>query len=129
MGPPAFTDSVMHSEHVAKVVGHMKTFVPNKMYDPKTASTILSMASIQDIRDKKSNSHPDVRLRNPMYLFADQAWHGGGWNSPYTQDSRGKGAYIIYVYKEWTPYVIAAVLMVFYLIWLFWKIIYELVQS
>ena len=84
MGPCASTESVMHSEHVAKVIGHMESFLPNKMYDPKTASTILSMATIQDIRDKKSYSHPDVQLKNPMHLFADQSWHGGGWNSPFT---------------------------------------------
>ena len=56
MGPPALTDSVMHSESVAMVAPFMPLFKPNMMYDPKTVSPLLAMIMVTDIRDQDSLS-------------------------------------------------------------------------
>ena len=112
MGPPALTESVLHSASVAKVAPFMPLFKPNKMYDPKTASALLAITMVADIRDKESLSHPDVPLANPMHLLAEQAWHGGGWNAPYTTDSTGVAAYTVYVLRKCAPFLGLAVVAV-----------------
>jgi hypothetical protein len=36
---------------------------------------------INDLRDKKSVSHPNTKLRNPLELFASGSFHGGVWRT------------------------------------------------
>jgi len=37
--------------------------------------------------------------------MSDQAWHGGGWNSPFTADSTGVAAYLCYLTKKCMPLI------------------------
>ena len=105
MGPPALTESVLHAPAVAKVAPYMPLFRPNKMYHPDTASTVLALEMIADIRNTDSLSHPSTALEHPLHLMSDQAWHGGGWNSPFNADSTGVAAYICYAARKFMPII------------------------
>ncbi len=71
MGPPALTDSVMHAPAVARVAPFMPLFKPNKMYRPETASRILALTMVADIRDESSQSHPATPMGHPLHLMAE----------------------------------------------------------
>jgi hypothetical protein len=84
----------------------MPLFRPNMMYDPQTASTVLAIEMVADIRNAKSMSHPQNPLAHPLHLMSEQAWHGGGWNSPFTADSTGVAAYLCYLTKKFLPLLV-----------------------
>ena len=46
------------------------------MYYPDTASSILSLLLVADIRNTRSKSYPGTKLAHPLELISDQAWHG-----------------------------------------------------
>ena len=58
---------------------------------------------VADIRNLSSLSHPSPPLAHPLHLMSEQAWHGGGWNSPFNADSTGLAAYLCYLTKKFVP--------------------------
>ena len=116
VAPPALTASVMHAPKIAAAAPYIPLFKPNVMYYPDTASSILSLLLLADIRNKKSNSYASTKLAHPLLLIADQAWHGGCFNAPYSSESTGVASYISYLlYKTmpWMVVILVAVMLYF----------------
>lgn len=54
-----------------------------QVFDPATSNTLMAALLVHDLRNPASPAQPDVKLPNPMSLFAAQANHGGLWTSAY----------------------------------------------
>lgn len=54
-----------------------------QVFDPATSNTLMAALLVHDLRNASSPAQPDVKLANPMSLFAAQANHGGLWTSAY----------------------------------------------
>ena len=120
MGPPTLTDSVLHAPAVRNVVPFYPLFKPNKFYEPGTTSNILAILMIADIKNKNSLSHPETKIDHPLHLIAEQAWHGGGWNAPFTPDSTGVAVYLCYALKKFAPLIVVALGFIAYFRQFFW---------
>jgi|EP00945_MAST-04E_sp_MAST-4E-sp1_P007402 hypothetical protein len=110
VAPPAMTASVMHAPKIAAAAPYFSLFKPNKMYFPDTVSAILSIMLLADIRNKNSASQPKTKLGHPMQLVADQSWHGGSWSAPFTADSTGIAAYLVYLFRKVSPVIAVSII-------------------
>jgi cytochrome oxidase assembly protein ShyY1 len=53
-------------------------------------------------------------LAHPLHLIAENAWHGGGWNAPYTPDSTGVGVFLCYLITKFAWAVVLALGFIVY---------------
>jgi hypothetical protein len=95
-------------------VPYYPLFRPNKFYEPSTASNLLAIMMIADIKNKKSLSHPETPMDHPLHLIAENAWHGGGWNAPYTPDSTGIGVFLCYLVSKFAWAIVLALGLIIY---------------
>jgi len=93
--PGCRTESVMHSKKVAAAVEGASFFEPNMTFNPETASSILTWLMLYDMSNPASPSNPLVDLEHPYCLFWHAAFHGGGWNCPFSAQTIGLPSYIL----------------------------------
>jgi hypothetical protein len=109
-GPPARTDSVMHSKTMAIVMDSMSLFPPNVGHEPETVQSLMANIMVRDLCSSEAYSQPAVQLVHPMDLFYENSWHGGMWRSPFDMDSCGKYAVLRHYFLRFgVPAAIAAV--------------------
>ena len=100
-GPPAMTDSVMHSPTIAKAMEMMHNFEPNRVQQPATVEGFLTALLCADVFNEETDAARKRRTKKelPLTIFQDQAWHGGGWRCAFTADSIAVSLVLLW-YKE-----------------------------
>lgn len=85
-GPPALTDSVMHSPTMAVMMNNIHLFPPNTAMEPETVQALMTTIMVRDLNSKSSAARQCAHV---MDLFMENEWDGGIWRSPYTGKSMG----------------------------------------
>lgn len=91
-GPPARTDSVMHSKTMAFIMDNMHLVKPLAGHEPDTVTALMAIVLVRDLQSAGAAARPDAQLRHCMDVCSENAWHGGAWNAPY--EMRGIGLYL-----------------------------------
>lgn len=104
-GPPAKTDSVMHSKTMAFVMNHAHEVQPNTAHMPETVQSLMSIIMIRDCHSDKALGARNTidedtsSSKHIMEFIVENAWHGGMWCAPYDMKSAA-----VYLYlKHYCP--------------------------
>eukprot|EP01065_Artemidia_motanka_P038427 TRINITY_DN47279_c0_g1_i1.p1 TRINITY_DN47279_c0_g1~~TRINITY_DN47279_c0_g1_i1.p1 ORF type:complete len:549 (+),score=171.12 TRINITY_DN47279_c0_g1_i1:70-1647(+) len=95
MGPPMYTESMVHVDTLRIALNGMQGFAPLAAFQPDTAAAVLTMLLLRDVTDETAPAHPGVPLTNPMEVLSDAAFHGGCWRCAYKQNSIGAALWIL----------------------------------
>merc|ERR1719161_1660127 len=79
IGPPSRTESVMHNKTMKVLLDGMAYVEPNEAFDANTASELMALLLIHDIRNTQSVAQPTTPLKHPWELISVGSVHGGCW--------------------------------------------------
>lgn len=83
IGPPSRTESVMHNRTMKVILDGMAYIEPNEAFDAPTASDLMAMLLIHDLRNEQSIAQPQTAMGHPWELMSVSAVHGGCWRAGY----------------------------------------------
>eukprot|EP00471_Norrisiella_sphaerica_P001073 CAMPEP_0184482286 /NCGR_PEP_ID=MMETSP0113_2-20130426/3846_1 /TAXON_ID=91329 /ORGANISM="Norrisiella sphaerica, Strain BC52" /LENGTH=509 /DNA_ID=CAMNT_0026861927 /DNA_START=210 /DNA_END=1739 /DNA_ORIENTATION=+ len=107
IAPASATMSVMKNSVLRAAYKGVSAFPPMEVFPPGTTNSIMAAALIRDTFDKKSPADPrnKIKLRHPLLLLADNAWHGGLWSTSVRNKSAAELAAVIGFIHEKSPYI------------------------
>ena len=97
MAPGCRTESVTHNKTVATALKGLSFFPPLVAFDAVTVAPIMCALALFDLGAAagESSAHPGTALDNPLQLFVQGAFHGGGWRCPFNSESVGTAGYLL----------------------------------
>lgn len=107
VAPSTATASVLSNVLFALGYKGMSSFRPMEITYQETSNSVMASLMIRDLRDPTSAAHPKTKLKNPLCLFTENAFHGGCWRTGYKFESLGAPAVLNYVYLAFgvAPYL------------------------
>ena len=106
IAPSTATLSVIHNKTFAWAYGGMPTF-GFEIFKQETTNATMAAILIHDILNPASPKNPNNNSQHfysSLQLFSSQSVHGGLWRSPYTVDSLGEVAALLYFIDIAKPY-------------------------
>merc|ERR1719162_848250 len=100
IAPATATASVVSNKSFALAYKGMHNFKPMEVFEADTSNAVMSMLMIHDLQMSQSPSHPDVKLQNPMQLFASTSFHGGAWRCGYKFGTIGPPSAVAYLFTS-----------------------------
>ena len=114
VAPSTATISVIHNKTFAWAYGGMPYF-RYEIFKQETTNAVMAAMLMHDTLNTATPKNPANRAKfgidNSLELFSTQAVHGGLWRSPYTVDSLGYPAALIYFAGLAAPYLAALSVM------------------
>jgi hypothetical protein len=105
MAPGCRTESVTHNKSAARALEGFMAFRPFLTFDSSTVSPIMAGLLLNDVANPSSSARPSSLqgpppFANPWLLFADTAFHGGGWRCAYQVESVGKASVVLGLFRS-----------------------------
>jgi len=106
IAPSTATISVMSNKQFAAAYGGMSSFYPMEVLYQETSNAVMGMLLVHDVMNPESPAHPDVPLKNPLELFARNAFHGGIWRCGFKMGSIGEASVLVYYRRLYLSYLL-----------------------
>merc|ERR1711879_4555 len=110
VAPSTATVSVTHNRSIALAYNGFHFFAPLEVFEQEASNACMGAILVDDLKDPSSPANPEVKLANPLALFAKRSAHGGAHRIAFTMGSIGEASAIAYLLTHPTALGVYAVL-------------------
>merc|ERR1719336_671446 len=97
VAPSTATVSVTHNRSIALAYNGFHFFAPLEVFGQEASNACMGAILIDDLKNPASPASPEVKLANPLALFAKRSAHGGAHRIAFTMGSLGESSAIVYL--------------------------------